>query len=35
MLQRHEAIRSKSPEGVAQELFGILLAYNLIRFASR
>jgi hypothetical protein len=31
MLQRNEAIRSKSPEGVAQELFGILLAYNLIR----
>jgi len=31
MLDREEAIRSKSPEGVAQELWGILLAYNLVR----
>ena len=31
MLLREETIRSKSPDGVAQELWGILLAYNLIR----
>lgn len=31
MLRREEAIRSRSPEGVRQELWGILLAYNLIR----
>lgn len=31
MLDREEAIRSKSPKAVAQELWGILLAYNLIR----
>ena len=31
MLDREEAIRSKSPDGVAQELWGILLAYNLVR----
>lgn len=31
MLQREETIRSKSPEAVRQELFGILLAYNLVR----
>jgi hypothetical protein len=31
MLQRLEAIRSKSPDAVAQELWGLLLAYNLIR----
>jgi hypothetical protein len=31
ILLREETIRSKSPEGVAQELFGILLAYNLVR----
>jgi hypothetical protein len=31
LLEREEAIRSKSPEGVAQELWGILLAYNLVR----
>ena len=31
MLQREEAIRSKSPIAVRQELFGILLAYNLVR----
>lgn len=31
MLQREETIRSKSPTAVAQELWGILLAYNLIR----
>jgi hypothetical protein len=31
MLQREETIRSKSPSAVAQELFGILLGYNLIR----
>jgi hypothetical protein len=31
MLQREETIRSKSPGAVAQELWGILLAYNLVR----
>lgn len=31
MLQRLEAIRSRSPEAVAQELWGLLLAYNLVR----
>lgn len=31
MLDREEAIRSKSPVAVAQEFWGILLAYNLVR----
>lgn len=31
LLQRHEAIRSRTPEGVRQELWGIALVYNLIR----
>lgn len=31
MLDREETIRSKSPEAVAQELWGLLLAYNLVR----
>jgi len=31
LLQREETIRSKSPEAVAQELWGVLLAFNLIR----
>jgi hypothetical protein len=31
MLEREEAIRSRSPEMVRQELWGILLAYNLVR----
>lgn len=31
MLEREEAIRSRTPVGVAQELWGLLLAYNLIR----
>lgn len=31
MLEREEAIRSKSPAGVAQELWGVALAYNLVR----
>ena len=31
VLEREEAIRSKSPEAVGQELWGILLAYNLVR----
>jgi Insertion element 4 transposase N-terminal/Transposase DDE domain len=31
MLQRLEAIRSRSPETVTQELWGLLLAYNLVR----
>ena len=31
MLERQEALRSKTPEGVRQEIWGILLAYNLVR----
>jgi len=31
MLDREESIRSKSPTAVAQELWGVFLAYNLIR----
>lgn len=31
MLDREAAIRSKSPTSVAQELWGVLLAYNLVR----
>jgi hypothetical protein len=31
MLQRLEAIRSRTPEMVAQEMWGLLLAYNLVR----
>jgi hypothetical protein len=31
LLDREETIRSKKPEGVKQELWGILLAYNLVR----
>lgn len=31
MLAREEAIRSKTPEMVQQEMWGLLLAYNLIR----
>jgi hypothetical protein len=31
MLERMETIRSKSPEAVAQEMFGVLIAYNLVR----
>ena len=31
LLDRQEAIRSRSPEGVGQELYGIALAYNLVR----
>jgi hypothetical protein len=31
MLDREETIRSKSPERVRQEVWGILLAFNLIR----
>jgi hypothetical protein len=31
ILEREEAIRSKTPTAVAQELWGILLAYNLVR----
>lgn len=31
LLERMETIRSKSPDGVAQELWGLLLAYNLVR----
>jgi hypothetical protein len=31
MLDREESIRSKTPDGVRQEIWGIALAYNLIR----
>jgi hypothetical protein len=31
LLDRTEAIRSKKPDGVRQELWGVLLAYNLVR----
>ena len=31
MLEREETLRSKSPRGVAQELWGIGLVYNLVR----
>lgn len=31
MLERQEAIRSRTPKGVEQELWGVLLAYNLVR----
>jgi transposase IS4-like protein/DDE family transposase len=31
LLEREETIRSRKPEGVTQELWGIFLAYNLIR----
>lgn len=31
LMERREALRSKSPEGVRQEVWGVLLAYNLIR----
>jgi IS4 transposase len=32
MLQNHLTLRSKKPEMVRQELWGVLLAYNLLRF---
>ena len=32
MLAREETTRSRSPKGVAQELWGLALAYNLVRF---
>jgi hypothetical protein len=31
MLERLETIRSKSPSAVAQEMWGVLIAYNLVR----
>jgi Transposase DDE domain len=31
MLERYEAIRSRKPVGIAQELWGVALAYNLVR----
>jgi hypothetical protein len=31
MLEREETLRSKSPSAVTQELWGILIAYNLVR----
>ena len=35
MLERAEALRSKTPEGVRQEIAGILVGYNLVRQAMR
>jgi hypothetical protein len=32
MLAREETTRSKSPRGVAQELWGLAIAYNLVRY---
>ncbi len=32
MLRREESTRSKSPRGVAQELWGLAIAYNLVRY---
>ena len=32
MLDREESTRSKSPRGIAQELWGLALSYNLVRF---
>ena len=31
MLERLETIRSKSPTAIAQEMWGLLIAYNLVR----
>ena len=31
LLEREEAIRSRKPDGVLQEVWGILIAYNLVR----
>ena len=31
MLQRRECLRSKKPDGVAQEVWALLLTYNLLR----
>jgi len=31
MLEREETLRSRTPDGVRQELWGVLLAYNLVR----
>lgn len=31
LLERKEALRSKLPEGIRQEIWGLLLAYNLVR----
>ena len=31
MLARQETIRSKTPQGVRQEIWGIAIAYNLVR----
>lgn len=33
MLERNEALRSKTPDGVRQEIAGVLVAYNLVRQA--
>ena len=35
MLERNECLRSKTPDGVRQELAGLLVAYNLARQAMR
>jgi hypothetical protein len=31
MLEREESLRSKTPAGVSQEVWGLLIAYNLVR----
>ena len=31
LLERHESLRSRTPDGVRQELWGIAIAYNLVR----
>lgn len=31
LLDRRESIRSKSPDGIEQEIWGLLLSYNLVR----
>jgi hypothetical protein len=32
MLESHDVLRSKTPEGVRQEMYGIALAFNLVRY---
>lgn len=32
LLERNETLRSKTPDGIAQELWALLLLYNLVRF---
>ena len=35
MLRREETTRSKSPRGVMQELWGLAIAYNLVRYEAQ